>query len=308
MVGNISQRIPRPRAVGRSAFGNNPLGYLFIAPALILYLVFNVWTIFRGITMAFTDYKFVFPDTRWDFNGITNFAEMVSDPEFWHSVWVSVKYGLMVMPTTIVVALLIAVAISRVRRGAGFYRWMVYLPVVLPTAVTFLLFGQAYNNQFGLINTVLQGWGAQSPPNWLGDGKWVLPALAAADVWRSFGFPVLLFLIGLYNIPAELYEAAQIDGASGWQQLRRITLPLLRPIIALVLILNVHLPQATDPPLILTQGGPGNASETIGFYIYRTAFMVGNLRLGYSAAMSLVVGLASAIMALAVFRMLRARE
>ena len=131
---------------------SNPFGYLFIAPAVILYLVFSVWPMFRGFVMAFTDYRFIYPKTQWDFNGLANFAEMLGDKVFWSSLGISVRYTLIVTPTTIVLSLLLAALIGRVRHLAGFYRWVIYLPVILPIAVTLLMWGQFYGNKFGFIN------------------------------------------------------------------------------------------------------------------------------------------------------------
>ena len=284
---------------------SNPFGYLFLAPALILYLVFNVWTIFRGFAMAFTDYRFLYPDSRWDFNGISNFREMIGDADFWQSLGLALRYTLLVLPATLVLAMCIAVVISKIHRGANFYRWMVYLPVILPVAVTYLMFGEMYNEKFGFINNVLRGWGVDRPPNWLGNPRYVLRSLAAADIWRSVGFPTLLFLIGIYNINNDLFEAASIDGATGWQQFWRITLPLLKPTFALVLVLNLGVIGITEPMLLLTGGGPQDASRTIGLYTYQVALQFGDLRLGYASAMSLVLGLASALLSLAIFRTLR---
>lgn len=286
----------------------NVAGYFFIAPALALYLVFNIWPLIRGFLMAFTDYRFVYEATRWSFNGLANFGELFHDKDFWGALGVTIRYLLLVFPVVVGVSLFLAVLIGKVARGAGFYRWLVYLPVVLPIAVTFLMFGEVYNYRFGLLNSILRGVGLANPPNWLGSTQWTLPALAAADIWRSTGLPTLLFLIGIYSISQDIYDAAALDGASGWQQFRLITLPLLKPVFALVLLLNLTaLPVVTEPMLILTNGGPQNASLTIGLYAYQVAFQRGDLRLGYAAAMNLVVGLASAALALGLFRALRER-
>src|SRR5215216_1725809 len=133
-----------PARKRRGAVGerNNPWAYLFIAPALGLYLIFNVWPIIRGFLMAFTDFRFIYPDTRWDFNGVANFSEMLDDDDFWQSLAVSLRYTAFVLPITVLVAFFLAIVISRVTRGAGFYRWAIYLPVILPVAVTFLMFGE----------------------------------------------------------------------------------------------------------------------------------------------------------------------
>ena len=281
---------------------NNLLGYAFIAPAMILYLVFNIWPIVRGLLMAFTDYRFVYPDTRWDFNGINNFTKMAGDKNVHEALGVALKYTALVLPVTIILALLVAVLISRVRHGASFYRWVVYLPSILPVAVSFLMFREMYGLKFGLISNTLRGIGMANPPNWLGDATYALPSIALAHLWIIFGFPTLLFLIGIYNIGSEVYEAAGLDGANGWQQLRWITIPLLKPTFALILVLLIGIIGVTDPMLILTAGGPEDSTRTIGLHIYQLAFVKGDLRLGYAAAISLVIGLFSALISAFVFR------
>ena len=297
-----SLRRPRPRSDGR----NNPFGYLFIAPALLLYLVFNIWPVFRGVAMAFTDFRFIYPDTRWDFNGVANFSEMLRDDDFWQSLGVSLRYTAFVLPITVLIAFFLAIVISKVTRGAGFYRWAIYLPVILPVAVTFLMFGEMYGSKFGFINAVLRELGVRRPPNWLGDVTYALPAIGAADIWRGIGFPTLLFLVGAYAIDAEIYEAARIDGASGWQQVFHISVPLLKPVFALVIVLGLAtIPGVTEPMLLLTNGGPQDSTRSLGLYAYQTAFQLGDLRLGYAAAMNLVLGVASALAALLVFLVLR---
>ena len=281
---------------------NNLLGYVFIAPAMALYLTFNVWPIFRGLAMAFTDYRFVYPDTRWEFNGFSNFVKMVGDRRAMDAAGISLKYLVFVAPAMILIALILAVLISKVKRGAAFYRWVVYLPAVLPVAVIFLMFGEMYGFQFGFINTVLRGWGVENPPNWLGDRTLALPSIGAAHIWMIFGFPTLLFLIGIYNIGSEMYEAASLDGANGWQQFLYLTAPLLKPTFALIVVLNLPLFGVVEPMLILNNGGPANSTRTLGLYLYQQAFEVGDLRLGYAAAISLVIGVISALIAGAIFR------
>lgn len=308
-----TQTITTQRATGgkkRDSFlRNDLLGYLFIAPALILYLVFNIWPLFRGILMAFTDYRFVYPETRWAFNGVENFVKLFESVRVQEAAVVSAKYSLLVVPAVLVLALFTAILISRVRRGSGFYRWTVYLPTILPVAVSFLMFRQMYAPNFGLINSFLRGLGIEDPPFWLGEVATALPAVGAAHLWIIFGFPTLLFLIGIYNIGEELYEAASLDGASRWQQFLFITLPLLKPTTAMVLILIVPgVFGVTDPMLILTQGGPQGSTQTLGYYLYDIAFVRGDLRLGYASAISLVVSLVTAALVALIFRWSRERE
>lgn len=303
-----SRRGSRP-GTARSFLRDDLLGYLFIAPALLLYLTFNIWPLIRGILMAFTDYRFVYPDTRWEFNGLENFVRLFESSRVQEAAVVSAKYSLMVVPAVLIISLLTAILISRVRQGSGFYRWTVYLPTILPVAVSFLMFRQMYAPNFGLINSFLRGIGVEDPPHWLGEVATALPALGAAHLWIIFGFPTLLFLIGIYNISAELYEAASLDGASRWQQFLHITLPLLKPTTAMVLILIVPgVFGVTDPMLILTQGGPQGSTQTLGYYLYDVAFVRGDLRLGYASAISLVVSLVTAALVALIFRWSRERE
>jgi multiple sugar transport system permease protein len=281
---------------------NNWLGYLFIAPAMLLYTVFNIWPIIRGLLMAFTDYRFIYPRTRWDFNGLQNFSEMIGDKAVHDSLGIALRYTLMVLPSTIILALLVAVLISRVMAGAPFYRWVVYLPSILPVAVSFLMFKEMYGMRFGFINTTLRGWGVENTPQWLGQVNTALPSIAVAHIWIIFGFPTLLFLIGIYNISQEIYEAAALDGAGALRQLWHITMPLLKPTFALIVVLLLPIIGTTDAMLILTNGGPQNSTRTVGLYLYQVAFQLGDLRLGYAAAISLVLGLVSALVAALVFR------
>jgi len=305
LVGNLSPRaiIRNLRQGSPESRRNNWLGYVFIAPALALFLTFNIWPIVRGLLMAFTDYRFVYPDTRWSFNGLDNFARMLEDRRVLMALETSVNYTLITLPTVIIIALIVAVLISRVRRGAAFYRWAVYLPAILPVAVSFLMFREMFGQKFGIINHVLLSLGLVGEGlNWLGDKNLALPAVAMAHSWIIFGFPTILFLIGIYNIGSDMYEAAAIDGATEWQKVRWITLPLLKPTFAMVFILLLPgILGVTDPMLILTQGGPQNSTRTLGLHLYQVAFQRGDLRLGYASAISLVVSLFTTIVAAVVF-------
>lgn len=312
LVGNVS-----PRALLRNMRHGTPdsrrhnwLGYVFIAPALILFLTFNIWPIFRGLLMAFTDYRFVYPDTRWSFNGLDNFVRMTHDRRVLASLGISIKYTLIVLPLVLIVSLMVAVLISRVRRGAAFYRWVVYLPAILPVAVSFLMFREMFGQKFGLINHVLISLGLVSQGlDWLGDTHLALPTVALAHSWIIFGFPTILFLIGIYNIGDEVYEAASIDGATEGQKLRWITLPMLKPTFAMIFILLLPgILGVTDPMLILTQGGPANSTRTLGLQLYQVAFQLGDLRLGYASAISLVVSLFTTVVAAVVFWWSRERD
>lgn len=290
--------------------GDAMMGYLFILPALALYITFSAYPLVRGVAIAFSDYRYLIPDYH-PFNGIDNFVEMVGDEVFWRSFGRSIYYTVIYTPLNIGLGLLIAVLISKVLHPveASIYRVISYLPVVLPIAVALLLWKQLLHPQFGYLNYFLHEFlRIEDPPAWLADPAWVIPTMAVAAAWKNVGQNILLFLIGLYNINTELYEAAAIDGANGWNQFLHITLPLLKPVFTIVLVLAAGVLGTAEESLILfgrTQAGPQNAGMIVGRYSYDIAFLLGDMRWGYAAAINLTMGIISMVMAGIVFKLLR---
>jgi len=290
----------------------NLWGYFFIAPAVIMYLIFEAWPILRGLFMAFSDYRWLVRSTHGlkGFNGLDNWIEMLHDLTFWKSLGIAAKFTLMFMPTAFALALGTAVLISKVKNGtmAGVYRVIAYMPVVLPVSVAMLVWGKLYDVKFGYLNVMLQRIGVANPPNWLGSPKNALYSMVPPTIWLRFGEWTLLFLIGIYNINREIYEAAVVDGANGWQQFGFITVPLLKPVFTLVLVLGSGIVSATVESMALfggTNGGPGEAALTTGVYLYRTAFIHGDMRMGYAATMSLFLGIVNMLITAVVFVTMR---
>ena len=290
----------------------NLWGYVFIAPAVLMYLVFQAWPILRGLFMAFSDYRWLLPETHGlaGFNGLANWSEMFHDEAFWRSLAIALKFSLMFVPLTLILALLTAVLISQVSHGimAGVYRVIAYMPVILPISIGMLVWAKLFDARFGYLNVLLQDIGMANPPNWLGSPKTALYAMVIPTVWARFGSWTLLFLIGIYNINREIYEAARVDGANGWNQLWSITLPLLKPVFTLVLVLGSGIVSATEESMILfggTTGGPAESALTTGVYLYRIAFIHGDMRMGYAATLSLFLGLVNMVITIIIFRALR---
>ncbi|MBN1936721.1 MAG: sugar ABC transporter permease [Anaerolineae bacterium] len=290
----------------------NRLGYLFVAPAILLFLVFQGYPILRGLLMAFSDYRWLVLETQglFDLNGLDNYVALFQDETFFRSLGITLKYTALFLPLLLALSLGTALLIAQVRhpRLAAFYRVIAYIPVVLPVSVSMMMWRQVYNPQYGILNALLSDvLHVQKPPLWLTDPAWSMTAVLIPDLWLGFGYFTLLFLIGLYNIDPTLYEAAAIDGANGWQQLLHITLPLLKPIITLVLITTGGLASAVVPILTLfqTPAGPNQSMLTLGVYSFRIAFSIGDMRMGYAASMALVTGLYSMIFTALVFRILR---
>lgn len=284
------------------------MAYLFILPGLTLYALFQGYPIVRGLVIAFSDYRYLVPNWA-PFNGLDNWVQMANDGTFWASLGRSAYFTLLYMPSIVVIGLVAALLISRYQHPveASVYRVIAYLPVVLPIAVALLLWRQLLNSQFGYVNYLLRDVGGLPAPNWLNDAQWVIPTLAIASVWKHVGQPVLLFLIGLYGINSELYEAAQIDGAGRLQLLWSITLPLLRPTLILVFVLSAGVLGTVEESLVFfpTDYGSQNAALLVGRYAYDTAFRLGDMRWGYAAAINLTIGVISMLFSALVFRMLR---
>jgi ABC-type sugar transport system permease subunit len=291
----------------------DPVGYLLVGPAVLLYLIFNVYPVLRGLQMAFMDMQYLRPESAnffVSFNGLANYREMLQDETFHHTFRVSLAFSALYLPAAILFALLVAVLIGALQDHplALATRVVMYLPVVIPISVAMLLFRSLYEPRLGYLNYALTRLPFISDgPNWLGP-QWALYSLVIATVWMRFGYFALLFLIGIYQINAELYEAAAIDGATSLRQFWHITLPALRPIFVLILVLTGGLLGATSEALILTNGGPGDVTTTLGLYIWRQAFQEGNLRVGYAASMSLVLSLIQLAFAFAVFKILGIRS
>ena len=296
----------------------NPWGYLLIAPAVIMYIIFQAWPIFRGLFMAFSDYRWLIPSTHGisAFNGLDNWVELMSDKAWWRSVGIAAKFSAMVLPATLILSLFVSVMISKVKNGiaAGVYRVISYMPVVLPLSVAMLVWAKLFSVRFGYINVLLKDVGVAKPPNWLGSPDVALYSMTIATVWRRFGEWTLLFLIGIYNINREIYEAAVVDGTNGVQQFWYITLPLLKPVFTLVLVLGSGIISATVEAIALfsvwnvegnTVGGPGESCLTAGLYLYRTAFITGDMRMGYAASMSLFLGVVNMLITAIVFKTMR---
>jgi ABC-type sugar transport system permease subunit len=194
------------RGLRQEGWGDGAMGYLFILPALALYIIFSAYPLVRGVAIAFSDYRYLIPDHH-PFNGLANFSEMVGDPVFWESFGRSLYYTAIYTPLNIGLGLLIAVFISKVINPweSSTYRVISYLPVVLPIAVALLLWKQLLHPQFGYLNFFLREFvGIDNPPAWLADPNWVIPTMAVAAAWKNVGQNILLFLVGLYNINSEL--------------------------------------------------------------------------------------------------------
>lgn len=260
-------------------------GFLFLAPALV---ALGALTAYPGVWVLWLSFQHripVFNVSR--FAGWSHFSFLADDPRFWNAVLVTAIFTVVSVALELGLGLAVAVALRRQQSGRRIALSLLLLAWALPSVVVARLFEWLYHPSAGLVNFLLGVLGAR-PLNWLGDPGLALPALILADVWRTMPFVALLCYTRLLTIPAELYEAAQVDGAGRLAMFGRITLPLLRPILLIVLLFRtLDALRAFDLMFVLTGGGPAGATETLTVYAYRSLFQ--NLQLGFGSAVAVVV-------------------
>jgi multiple sugar transport system permease protein len=220
------------------------------------------------------------------FAGFSNYADALTSSDFWHSLWHTLWFTILTTPPLVVLALLLALLANRVGRGRWFYRLAFFMPYILPSGTVALIWIWLYTPGLGLIEVALGKVGITAP-NWLGDPSWAMPSLALLTVWWTLGFNFVLYLAGLQEIPRDLYEAAALDGATPWQQIRSITIPLLGRTTTLVAVLQVIASlKVFDQMYIITSGGPNFSTRSVLEYVYDESFT--NYRVGYASAVSIL--------------------
>lgn len=297
------------RGLRTESWGEAVAGYLFIGPAMIFYFIFSGYPIIRGLMIAFSDYRYLLPNHQ-PFNGVDNWVEMAGDTVFWESFSRSLQFTGIYFVLNFGLAFLVAVLISQilVQREASAYRVIAYLPVILPLAVAILVWRQLLSSEFGYVAYLMRELLGARAPEFLREAFWAVPVMAIIAAWKVMGHNVLLLLVGLYNINTELYEAAAIDGAGWWRRLYYITVPMLKPTFTIIFVLAAGVLGDSEWSLVLfglAEAGPQGAGRIVGRYYYELAFLLGDLRWGYAAAINLTVGLTSMFISALVFRALR---
>lgn len=277
--GRAAAGLRQPRGDGRAGWG-------LTAPFLIFYVLFLIGPTVYGIVMSFFNSSLQHSGLG-GFAGPDNYTQALTSSDFWQSMWHTVLFTLMTTPPLVAIALMLAVFTDRLARGRWFFRLVFFAPYVVPSAAMALIWTWLYTPEIGLWDSWLSAVGISDPPNWLGDPSWAMASVALATVWWTLGFNFVLYLAGLQEIPRNLYEAAAVDGASRWHQLRRITIPLLNRTTALVLVLQIIASlKIFDQIFLMTAGGPNYATRPLLEYVYDIGFT--DFRTGYAAAASML--------------------
>ncbi|MFF0789119.1 carbohydrate ABC transporter permease [Streptomyces spiralis] len=260
-------------------------GALLTAPFLVIYLLFLIGPLLVGVVLSFFNTTTV-KSGLGDWVGLSNYTEVVTDPQFWDAMWHSVLFTLLTTPPLVVLALAGAILASRVRRGRVLYRLAFFAPYVVPSSVVALIFLWMYTPQIGLLPKIFDAVGLPVP-DFIGStaGGWT--AVTLMTLWWTFGFNFVLYTAAIQDVPPDVYEAAAIDGAGPWQQIRHITVPLLGRTTSLVLILQILASlKVFDQIYLLLAGGPDQSTRPVIEYIYDTGFTA--YRGGYGAAATMV--------------------
>jgi multiple sugar transport system permease protein len=279
-------------------------GYLFALPYLALFTMFMIVPLVYGLRLSLFRWELL-STAAPRFTGLDNYREALGDPYFWKALNATFRFVVLTAPTTIVVALLIAVGVNSVsQKRQAFYRAAFFLPTMLTVSVAALLWRWFYNSEFGLFNAMLAPLGLKVP--WLTDSTWAMRSIVLMTLWWTVGGPMILLLAGLQNIPPQYLEAALIDGATPVRRFFAITLPLLRPVLLFAVVMNViGAFQVFGQTFMITGGGPELSTRSLVHYIYVTAF--NNYRMGYAAAMSWLLFVIIGIFSIVQFRIMRER-
>lgn len=269
------------------------LGYLLMLPAALIIFFFVAYPFGWGVWMSLTNKQIGMAWSQVKFTGLQNYVDLVTkDGIFWTTVWNSFVYTGIATAVKWILGIWLAVLLNAMVRFQRFVRAAVLLPWIVPTVLSTIAFLWIFDPDFSVINWTLRrfyswmGWGYVKGPLWLGDPTLALASVTFVNIWRGTPFYAISFLAGLQTISPELYEAAAIDGASGWQRFRHVTLPGIKPITVVVLVFSIIVTFSDFQIVyVLTRGGPANSTHLFATYAYQVA-MVGT-RLGLGAAISL---------------------
>jgi multiple sugar transport system permease protein len=270
----------RPESAARTA-------WLFIAPFGVFYVLFLIWPVVYMFITSFFNTTLVRTGFG-QFAGFANYQEMLTKPEFWSALWHTIQFTIYTVPPLVVLAFVFAVLANRVGRGQWFFRMAFFIPFILPSAAIALIWIFIFTPSTGLWNEFQSGLGADEPSPVLGTPSLAMVGIAVTTIWWTIGFNFVLYLAGLQEIPREIYEAAAVDGASTWQQIRSITIPLLSRTTTLVLLLQIIASlKIFDQVYLMTGGGPGISTQVLLGLVATNAFT--DYRVGAASAASVLL-------------------
>jgi multiple sugar transport system permease protein/alpha-1,4-digalacturonate transport system permease protein len=273
------------RRRGRLVWRNTAVGWSFILPNFIGFAVLTLVPVVVLFYLAFTNWN-VFGVADWV--GLANFRRLANDDSFWTALTNTLYYTVFHIPLTLAAALGLALLLNRRLRGVAFFRTVAFFPYITSIVAAAQVWNMLFSPEYGPVNAVLRVFGVDNPPGWTVSASWSMPAVIIVGTWREMGYYMLIFLAGLQTIPAQLYEAARVDGANAWHRFWSVTLPCLRPTTFFVVVmLTIGSFKVFDLILVLTNGGPGQSTLVLSQYIYQKGFQENQF--GYASTVSVVL-------------------
>ena len=277
--------------------------YIFIAPNVVVFAVFMFVPILLAFYISLNEWTLIGTPT---FVGLGNYLDMLEDSEFLRAFYNTGVYTLGTVPTSIALGLVVALGLNRKLPGRTLLRSIFFVPVIISLVAVALIASWIFNDNYGIINAALSAVGMGDVP-WLSSARWAMISLIIATLWIRLGFNMVIYLAALQSIPTELYDAARVDGASGWRRFRHITWPLLGPTTFLLVIINIiYSLHVFDLIYVMTGGGPGFSTTVLVQYIYQMAFTEGQM--GYASAIGVVLYLLLLIFTVFQWRVTRQSE
>ena len=277
--------------------------YIFIAPNVVVFAVFMFVPILFAFYISLNEWTLIGYPT---FVGLGNYLDMLEDSEFLRAFYNTGVYTLGTVPTSIALGLVVALGLNRKLPGRTLLRSIFFVPVIISLVAVALIASWIFNDNYGIINAALSAVGIGDVP-WLSSARWAMISLIIATLWIRLGFNMVIYLAALQSIPTELYDAARVDGASGWRRFRHITWPLLGPTTFLLVIINIiYSLHVFDLIYVMTGGGPGFSTTVLVQYIYQMAFTEGQM--GYASAIGVVLYLLLLVFTVFQWRVTRQSE
>jgi putative chitobiose transport system permease protein len=290
------------KTVATSRIVGNPLiPYLFLIPACVVLATFVLYPALKAIYLSFTNFNMI---RQAEFVGFANYLNVWRDPFFWAALKNTLLYMVVVVPVLVIAPIFLAALVNKHIPGITFIRAAIYLPVITSLVISGLIWKWVYEEQ-GILNYVLLASGLTTDPvAFLSDPATALFSVMAVTIWSGMGYYMVIYLAGLQSIPRHLYEVAEVEGVSAWQQMIHITIPLLRPSIVVVTVMSsIAAMKVFEEVYVMTQGGPMDSTKTLVYYLYESAFS--EFEMGYASAIGVVLFLLTLVFSLINLRFLR---
>lgn len=280
-----AEKVLAPRKRHSNLIRETRTGILFIIPAMLPLLIFWIFPVLLSVGLSFTKWDMISPEIKWV--GLNNYKTLLNNANFFKILKNTFVFSVGATVPNIFLGLMLALVLSKARKGVGLYRTLMFVPYITPMVAASIIWSWIYDPDTGLLNNILAVFGA-SPLKWTGSKDTAMLSVIIVTVWKSVGYTMVFYLEGIRKVPRSLMDAAVVDGANGTQQFLHITLPMIAPTTFFLLIINtIGTMQAYDQIKVLTQGGPAGATRTLLYYYYTEAF--GSFNTGKASAVAVIL-------------------